>query len=308
MSILRSPLVRAAWLPAALVLAALCPPAPAQLASGQARAWEHESSDIKPDPRIHFGQLDNGMRFAWMVNGEPKKRCYLRLHVDVGSLNEDDSQQGMAHVLEHMAFNGSEHFEPGTLVEWFQKHGMAFGADTNASTSFSETVYKLDMPTSDEATIREGLTMLSDVAHGLLLKPKEVSDELGVIDGEERERDSAGFRAAIAELKDQFAGSRIATRIPIGDKAVRARFTAEAERAFYTRWYRPENMTLVIVGDLGALDPSGLVKELFAAIPAPKDAPAASPAPGPAGPPGPGCRRTAPRPARSGRAGRGRRR
>jgi len=270
----------------ALLIAALCPWAPAQLASGQARPWEHESSDIKPDARIHFGKLDNGLRYAWMVNGEPKKRCYLRLHVDVGSLNEDDSQQGMAHVLEHMAFNGSEHFEAGTLVEWFQKHGMAFGADTNASTSFSETVYKLDMPTSDEDTIREGLTMLSDVAHGLLLEPKEVADELGVIDGEERERDSAGFRAAIAELKDQFTGSRVATRIPIGDKAVRARFTAESERAFYGKWYRPENMTLVIVGDLGAYDPSDLVKELFAGIPAPKDAPAPSPPAGPAAPRG----------------------
>lgn len=267
-----------------LLLAALCPLAPAQLASGQARAWEHESSDIKPNARIHFGAFDNGMRYAWMANPEPKQRCYLRLHVNAGSLNESDSEQGMAHVLEHMAFNGSEHFKAGTLVEWFQKHGMAFGADTNASTGFSETVYKLDMPTSDAGTIREGLTMLADVVHGLTLDPVEVKDELGVIDGEERERDSADFRAAIADLKDQFAGSLVARRIPIGTKEIRAQFTAESERAFYEKWYRPENMTLVIVGDLGTLDPTELMTELFAGIPAPESTPAPEPSPGPAAP------------------------
>ena len=268
----------------ALLLLPFGPGLSAQLAAGQPRRWEHESSDIKPDARIRFGALENGMRYAWRANAEPKQRCYLRLHVDVGSLNEEDSEQGMAHVLEHMAFNGSEHFAPGTLVEWFQKHGMAFGADTNASTNFSETIYKLDLPTSDEATVREGLAMLADVAHGLLLLPEEVKDELGVIDGEERERDSAGFRAAIAELKDQFEGSRVARRIPIGDKAVRAKFTAEAERAFYARWYRPENLTLLIVGDLGPLDPSALVKELFGGIPVPEAPPAPEPAPGPVSP------------------------
>ena len=193
--------------------------------------------------------------------------------VNVGSLAEEDSEQGLAHVLEHMAFNGSEHFAPGTLVEWFQQHGMAFGADTNASTEFSQTVYKLDLPTSDPGLVREGLTMLSDVMHGLLLQPAEVKAELGVIDGEERERDSAAFRAGIADLKDQFAGSRAASRIPIGVKEVRAAFTAEAERAFYEKWYRPENMTLVVVGDLGDLDPTDMVQELFGSVPAPQSAP-----------------------------------
>src|SRR6185436_498418 len=110
------------------------------------RPWEHDTSDIRVDPRIHFGALDNGLRWAWARNGEPQKRCYLRLHVDVGSLAEEESERGMAHFLEHMAFNGSVQFPAGTLIEWFQKHGMAFGADTNASTNFSQTVYKLDLP------------------------------------------------------------------------------------------------------------------------------------------------------------------
>ncbi len=271
-------------LAALLALVLPAPSAAAQRASGQARAWEHETSDIAVNRRVHFGTLDNGLRWAWMVNGEPKQRCYLRLHVDVGSLAEEDSEQGMAHFLEHMAFNGSEHFPPGTLIEWFQKHKMAFGADTNASTDFSETIYKLDLATSDEATVKDGLTVLSDMAHGLLLQPAEVTAEVGVIDGEERERDSAGFRAAIADLRDQFAGARIGSRIPIGVKSIRAAFSAESVRAFYERWYRPENMTLVIVGDLGAFDPAPLVKELFGAIAAPSDAVAPEPGAGPAAP------------------------
>jgi len=263
-----------------LVLLLLVVPATAQRVAGAARAWEHASSDVPSNPRIHFGELENGLRYVWMANSEPRQRCYVRLHVDVGSLSEEDREQGLAHFLEHMSFNGSEHWEPGTLVEWFQNHGMAFGADSNASTDFSETVYMLDLPTSDAATLREGLTFLSDVAGGLLLKPDEVAAEIGVIDGEERERDSAGFRAAIADLKDAFEGTRVAARIPIGIKDVRAAFTADSVRAFWSRWYRPENLTVVIVGDLGALDPSPIVKELFDDLPAPEEAPAAEPPPG----------------------------
>jgi zinc protease len=122
-----------------------------------ARHWEHESSDLPVDARFHFGQFPNGMRWVWARNGEPKFRSYLRLHVDVGSLAEEDSERGMAHFLEHMAFNGSEHFAADTLVEWFQRHGMGFGADLNASTDFSETIYQLDLPNSDAALLDEGL-------------------------------------------------------------------------------------------------------------------------------------------------------
>ncbi|HTE05784.1 MAG TPA: insulinase family protein, partial [Planctomycetota bacterium] len=259
----------------ALLLAA--PALFCQRAAGEARHWEHETSDLPVNARLHFGKLDNGVRWVWMKNGEPKQRVYARLHVDVGSLSETESEQGMAHFLEHMAFNGSEHFPAGTLVEWFQKHGMAFGADTNASTSFSETVYKLDLPGNDEASLRSGLSMLGDVGHGLLLAPDEVKAEIGVIDGEERERDSVDFRAAIAGLKDEFSGTVVASRIPIGIKSVRAAFTAPAVRAFYERWYRPENLTVVIAGDLGDLDPVALIAEAFGGIGTPDSAPASEP-------------------------------
>ena len=263
-----------------LLLAALSPAAIAQTARGEARPWPHQSSDIPVDPRIHFGAFDNGLRYAWADNGEPEQRCYLRLHVNAGSLAEQDSEQGMAHFLEHMAFNGSKNFPPGTLIEWFQEHGMSFGADTNAHTIFSETVYKLDLPTSDAETLREGLMVLRDYADGLLLTEEEVQAEKGVIDGEQRERDSAGYRVFLEQLERMFAGSRYAERIPIGFKEIRDEFSAESVRAFYQKWYRPEHLTLIVVGDLGGLDPAPLLEEAFAGMQPPAGRPALQPAVG----------------------------
>ena len=233
------------------------------------RAWEHESSDIPVDARIRFGHLENGLRWAFVDNPEPKNRCYLRLHVDVGSLAEAEEERGMAHFLEHMAFNGSRNYPAGTLIEWFQSHGMAFGADTNAHTTFGETVYKLDLPESDAVTLRDGLGVLRDFADGLLLQEEEVHKEKGVIDGEERERDSAQMRVFEKSLEIVLAGSRVPERLPIGTKQARDGFTAEAVRRFYERWYRPENMTLVAVGDLGGLDPVRLFEGAFQNMQAP---------------------------------------
>lgn len=235
--------------------------APAQAVP--ARKWEHETSDIPVNPRIRFINFNNGMRFAWMTNAEPKNRCYVRLHVNVGSLAEEESERGMAHFLEHMCFNGSKNFAAGTLVEWFQKHGMSFGADTNASTGFDETIYQLDLPNSDVKILEEGLTVMRDFADGLLLAENEVTDEKGVIDAEERERDSAQFRVLVKSLGIQFTGTRVGDRLPIGIKSIRDKFSSASVRKFYQRWYRPENMTLVIVGDLKDLNPETLVRAKF---------------------------------------------
>src|SRR5260221_4548670 len=252
-------------------------PASDQSKVAEARKWEHERSDIPADPRIHFGRFDNGMRYAWMKNVEPKQRCYLRLHVDVGSLAEKDDERGMAHYLEHMAFNGSRHYPAGTLIEWFQKHGMAFGADTNAVTGLSETVYQIDLPTSDKDAITEGLGVLRDFADGLLLEKKEVDSERGVIDAEERERDSPDHRILVRSWQIELAGTRIPLREPIGVKSVRDKFTSDSIRAFYRRWYRPENFTFLLVGDLGDLDPSALIQKTFADGASPAEALATEP-------------------------------
>ncbi len=230
---------------------------------GTARDWEHETSDVAPDPRIHFGEFDNGLRWAWASNPEPDQRSYLRLHVDTGSFGEENDEHGLAHFLEHMAFNGSDNFEAGTLVEWFQEHGMSFGADLNAHTAFSETVYKLDFPESDEESLREGLLVLRDFAFGMTLADEEVENEKGVIDGEQRERDSAGFRVFEQTLENLYSGTRYAERMPIGTKAIRDRFTGQGVRDFYARWYRPENMTLVLVGDIEDMNPESLFAEYF---------------------------------------------
>lgn len=248
--------------PSALLATALAL-APVQSKPADARPWTPPGSDLAFNPKIKLGKLDNGMRFAWLANGEPKERCYLRLHVNVGSLGEDDSERGMAHFLEHMAFNGSKRYPAGTLIEWFQKHGMAFGADTNASTSFSETIYQIDLATSDEKALREGLEVLRDFAGELTLSDKEVDAEKGVIDAEERERDSAGYRVLQKTLDRVYAGTRVPKRLPIGTKAARDKFTGASIRRFYEKWYRPEQTTLVVVGDLKSLDPQPLIAAAF---------------------------------------------
>lgn len=225
--------------------------------------WAHAHSDLPVDPRVQFFELENGLRVAWAHNPEPKERVYVRLHVDVGSIAETEAERGMAHFLEHMAFNGSENFEAGTLITWFQEHGMSFGADTNAHTSFSETVYKLDLPENSERSVREGLTVLRDFASRLNIAETEVQNEKGVIDGEERERDNPGMRAFVQLLENQYAGTLLPERLPIGTKQARDAFSAQTVRAFYERWYRPETMTLVIVGDVQDLPIEQLAREAF---------------------------------------------
>jgi len=263
-----------------LALACLVLPVAAQEGPAHVRAWEHETSDLPVDSRLHFGHFENGLRWVWARNAEPRERSYLRLHVNAGSLAEEDSERGMAHFLEHMAFNGSEHFQPDTLVEWFQLHGMAFGADLNAHTDFGETVYELDLPTSEEGLLDEGLLVLRDFAFGLSLTQAEIDKEKGVIDGEQRERDSAGYRLFVRQIESVLGETRLDERIPIGVPETRARFTAESMRAFYRRWYRPENMTLILVGDLGELDPEPLFAKHFGSVPVPSEPLVPEPGPG----------------------------
>lgn len=262
--------------PSLLLLSALLAVPAAALAqderpSGSVRAWEHETSDVPVDARLNFGRFDNGMRWVWADNPEPDNRVYVRLHVDIGAFAERPDEDGMAHFLEHMGFNGTKNFEAGTLIEWFQEQGMAFGADTNAHTAFSETVYKLDLPNPDEDTLRSGLEVLSDFAFEMILSEEEIDAEKGVIDGEQRERDSAGYRMQRKIMQTMYAGTRYADVTIIGAKDIRAAFDSDLMTAFYRRWYRPENMTLVIVGDLGELDPEPLMAEYFAGYEAPGD-------------------------------------
>ena len=237
-----------------------------QQASCITRGWPQDNSDLRPDPSLLFGRLENGLRYVIMANHEPKNRVGLFLDVQTGSLQETDRQQGLAHYLEHMLFNGTTHHPPGSLVEYFQSIGMGFGADTNAHTSYDETVYKLFLPHADHTTMAKGLEVMADYARGALLLEKEVDKERGIILSEKRARDSARSRVYKKKMQFAFAGTRVARRDVIGtDKTINAA-NAALLRDYYDTWYRPDNMILVIVGDVDPATVEIMVKQRFAAL------------------------------------------
>ena len=216
---------------------------------GAAATFSHELSDLPVDPTVRYGVLPNGMRYALRSNQEPRDRTALRLLVEAGSLQETESQRGLAHFLEHMAFNGSENYAPGTLIEFFQRMGMSFGADTNAFTSFDRTVYMIDLPDSTDDHLDEGLLVFRDYADGMLLLEEEIDRERGIVLSEKRTRDSVQWRSFLAELDFFYGDTRIAHRLPIGTEEVLSEAGRDEFVDYYNTWYRPERMTLVAVGD-----------------------------------------------------------
>lgn len=249
--------IRPAFLRAAFALSLFAPLAVA------AANFPHDGSDLPVDPAVRWGRLDNGLRYAILANKEPKGRASLRLTVAAGSLHETEEQRGLAHFLEHMAFNGSTHFPPGTLVEYFQRLGMSFGADTNASTGFDRTIYLLELPDTHDATVEKGLNLFADYAGGLLLLPEEIDRERGIILSEKRARDSVEFRQFVGEFEFLLPESRFIHRIPIGTAEVIQGAPREQFADFYDAWYRPELMTVVAVGDF---DPAAIEAHLKAAL------------------------------------------
>ena len=228
--------------------------------------WPHEGSDLAPDPSLRFGRLDNGLRYVLLANREPRDRVALYLNVQAGSLHETDDQRGVAHYLEHMLFNGTTHYPPGTLVEYFQSIGMGFGADTNAHTSFDETVYNLLLPSGKPEVLAEGLKVLADYARGGLLRETEVERERGIILAEKRSRDSAESRVGKEQLRFDFAGTLVAERDPIGTEDVLAAADSRLLRRYYDHWYRPDNLIVVVVGDMAVAETEHLLRERFAPL------------------------------------------
>lgn len=211
--------------------------------------FAHESSDLPVDETVRYGSLPNGLRYALKTNQEPRERTALRLLVEAGSLQEKENQLGLAHFLEHMAFNGTENYAPGTLIEFFQRMGMSFGGDTNAFTSFDRTVYMIDLPESTDDNMEEGLQVFRDYADGMLLLEEEIDRERGIVLSEKRTRDSVEWRSFLAELDFFYGDTRIANRLPIGTEEVLTNSTREDFVDYYETWYRPEKMTVVAVGD-----------------------------------------------------------
>ncbi|HEX6047973.1 MAG TPA: insulinase family protein [Gemmatimonadaceae bacterium] len=223
------------------------------------------------DPELITGTLPNGMKYYLRPNRAPAHRAELRLAVNAGSALEDDDQQGFAHFLEHMAFNGTRHFPKGSLIDFVESTGMSFGADLNAYTSFDETVYMLTVPTDDRTVLDSGLTVLEDWASGgILIDSADVVAERGVVLGEWRLRllDSANkvTRAHYDTLL--FGNSRYLRRFPIGLPRFLRSASAPAIARFYRDWYRPDLMSVIAVGDF---DPAWMESEIrrrFGAIPA----------------------------------------
>jgi zinc protease len=238
-------------------------------AAGPLRAaipFPQEGSDLRPDPAATFGTLPNGIRYVVMPNHEPRGRASLRLLVLAGSFEENEDQRGLAHFLEHMAFNGSTHYPPGTLVEKLQRLGMGFGADTNASTSFDHTIFQLELPDNTPATLAEGLQILADYGGGLLIEPRMIDKERGIILSEKRTRDSVDYRSFVAQLGFVYEGTRLPDRLPIGLSPVIEKSGREPFVDFYNTWYRPENFVVVVVGDI---DGPSIVRQIaggFSAI------------------------------------------
>jgi zinc protease len=215
------------------------------------------------DSAVRTGTLPNGLKFYIRKNARPEKRVSLRLAVKAGSIQESDDQLGLAHLIEHMAFNGSEHFKSGEVFSYFERVGARLGPHVNASTSFDETIYMLELPTDQADVVAKGLTALADFAGGLTFDPKEVDKERGVVIEEWRGGLGAGSRIRDKQIPIIFYNSRYAARLPIGKPEIIRTAPVARLRAFYDTWYRPERMAVVAVGDLDPASMEGSIRTAF---------------------------------------------
>ncbi|MCE9519074.1 MAG: insulinase family protein [Verrucomicrobia bacterium] len=234
------------------------------LHSANAETWPQDTSDLKPENKVVFGALENGLRYVIFPSKTPLPgHASMRLYINAGSLMEEDDQQGMAHFLEHLAFNGSKHFPAGTMVEKFQRLGMGFGADTNAHTSFKETVYKLELPRVDEKMLAEGLQLFRDDLDGMLLEKKEIDRERGVILSEKLARDSVETRVMEEGYRFSLPDALLPKRLPIGLEETIKQMPRERFVDFYEKWYTPKRAVVVIAGDVDVPLVESLIKKQF---------------------------------------------
>ena len=239
------------------------------------RPFAHETSDLPVNPEILWGRLDNGVRYAvWPL---PKRdKVSLRLLVEAGSINETDQERGLAHFLEHMAFNGSEHLPPGTMVAELQKLGVG-STHNNADTGFERTLYKLDLPGASEALMEKGLFILRETAGGLTFPARQIEQERRAVLAEMRGRGSPGSRVFEASLGMVF-GDWLATRWPIGSREVIERVQRDDFVRFYRRWYRPQRLVVIAVGPVDGKAVERLIRTRFGDLHAPDRAIAPDPA------------------------------
>jgi len=214
----------------------------AQLSNGNSKIPFHEE--------VRTGKLPNGMEYYLLKNEKPENRAELRLALKAGAINEDDDQQGIAHFVEHMCFNGSKNFTKNELVNYLEKVGTKFGPDLNAYTSFDETVYMLQVRTDDEEQYNKGLLVMEDWAGGVVMEDTEIDKERGVVESEWRTRLSPEQRMQGKYFPVQYAGSKYANRLPIGQMEIIRNAPYDNFKRFYSDWYRPNLMALIVVGDI----------------------------------------------------------
>jgi len=214
------------------------------------KPWPQLSSDLPVDRDVRFGTLANGMRYAIRRNTSPKGALSVRLRMDVGSLMERDNEQGIAHMLEHMAFRGSKNVADGDVVRKLQSLGLTFGADTNAFTQATQTVFMFDMPKNDAASIDTSILLMREIAGNLNIDQSALDTERNVVLAEARLRDVPGQHLEKSNLSFLYGDRAASALMPIGLQDIIAHANAKLVRDFYDAWYRPERATLVIVGDI----------------------------------------------------------
>ena len=225
--------------------------------------WPHETSDLKPDPSAVWGRLDNGLRYVIVPQKTAPGRPTLRLYMRVGSLMETDRQQGIAHFLEHMAFNGTKHFPAGETWTYLQRLGMSAGADANAATTFDRTVYQLELPRPGEEFTGEGLTLFRDVLDGMLLESSQIDRERRVVLSELRASDNINTRAQIAALRFMLPDALPSRRMPIGKIETVQAMSRQQFVDFYETWYTPGRATIVAAGAFDVKMLERLIREKF---------------------------------------------
>ncbi|MGH7179209.1 MAG: M16 family metallopeptidase, partial [Tepidisphaeraceae bacterium] len=222
---------------------------------------------LPTDPALVTGALDNGLRYIVRQHSVPPGRAVMWIHLDTGSLNETDRQRGIAHYLEHMAFNGSKNFPPGSLIPFFESLGMTFGRDQNAFTSFHQTTYQLSLPNTTPETLGKGMLFFADVVSNLSLLSAEVDNERQII-LEERRRSLSGRQRTGDYVMERIApGSLFGFRLPIGTEATIKGVQPQDFQDYYGKWYTPSNATLLVVADTDPQEVVKIIKQQFADAP-----------------------------------------
>src|SRR6266508_4231878 len=243
---------------AALQLIALVP----------SRAASPPGESLPTDPAVVTGRLTNGLAYIIRSHKNPEGRVSIWLHVSSGSLNETEQQRGLAHYLEHMAFNGSANFPPGSVMPFFQSLGLSFGRDQNAFTSFNQTTYTLTLPGGGREMLDKGMLFMSDVALRMSLDPAEINSERQIILEEKRARLGARQRVEEQVYEQLAPESTLGRRLPIGIEQTITSVTRDDFQDYYSRWYVPSNMTIIVVGDTDPAMVADVIMRAFGGGPA----------------------------------------